>query len=194
MFVFLLQKKLQQPKTISHINSLPGVSELFLNYIPFQRNSQRRPEPFFTELWPLTPLRTGHFYNQDWAQVAAWPSPLPSPLSTPVRQGFLVKCFCELSVTTMLHVLGYVDMQCMKRFPGTHVRHSKEHITSPSIKLSLLDYKSYSLWRAALLWWWGINQTNWGGGLREMKEVSQLSLLMLEGSIGLRYSRGRRQS
>lgn len=34
-------------KTISHINSLPGVSGLFLNYIPFKRNSQRLPEPFF---------------------------------------------------------------------------------------------------------------------------------------------------
>lgn len=45
----------------------------------------------------------------------------------------------------MLCVLGYVDMQGMKRFPGTHVRHSKEHITSLSIKLSVLDYRSYSL-------------------------------------------------
>lgn len=45
----------------------------------------------------------------------------------------------------MLRALGYEDMQGMKRFPGTHVRHSKEYLTSLSIKLSVLDYRSYSL-------------------------------------------------
>lgn len=41
-------------KTISHINSLPGVFGLFLNYIPFKRNSQRLPDPFFLQNFGLS--------------------------------------------------------------------------------------------------------------------------------------------
>lgn len=62
-------------KTISHINSLPEVFGLFLNYIPFERNSQRLPEPFFTELRPLTPVRAGHLSTSGCPAFA-------SPVST----------------------------------------------------------------------------------------------------------------